>query len=177
MQRVLVLALSALAFLAIGYSPAKAETTVFEDGFFFITGPAVFDDIYVGAGAIVGLSDDILVTGDIEVSGGAWFSASNITVLGEVEFEGAAIAEIGNSEVHGDVEVTHTGGEAVLGLLPTIFVFDNSIGGDLEVKNNNVNSINIFDNVIGGKFELKRNTSNFSNISNNVTRAKKSCKK
>ncbi len=78
--------------------------------------------------------------------------------------------------MHGNVEVKHTGGEPVLGLLPTIFVFDNDIGGNLEVKNNNVNSINIFDNKIHGNLKLNRNVFNFGTISNNLTDVKKTHK-
>ncbi len=173
MRTVLALLLCASAVLAYGKSPSKSETTVFENGFFFITEPTVFDNIYIGVGAIVLLNADILVTGDIEVTGGAWLSASGLTVLGDVEFEGAAIADLEHSTVFGDVEVTHTGGEAVLGLLPTIFVIDNWIGRDLEVRNNNVRSINVIDNRIHGKLELRNNVADFSTISNNLTHVKK----
>ena len=110
MRKVLAIALSLFSVLALGSTPAKAHTTVFENGLFFITEPTVFDDIYIGVGAIVLLDGDILVTGDIEVTGGAWLSASGIVVEGEIEFEGAAIVDLEHSLVCGNVEVTHTGG-------------------------------------------------------------------
>jgi hypothetical protein len=176
MRGILAIALSAFSVLAIGSAQARADTTVFENGIFFVTDPTVLDDVYIGVGAVVFL-DGILVTGDIEVTDGAWLSASGILVEGKIEFDGAAIVDLEHSVVCGSVEITHTGGAPVFGLLPSISVFDNSIGGNLKVKKNNVNSISISDNKIGGNLELSRNVSNFSFYSNKLTHVKKSCKR
>lgn len=175
MRRFLTATLSLFSVMAIFSATANAHTTVFENGFFFITEPTVFDDIYVGEGAIVALVGDILVTGDIEVECDAWLSTSGIVVEGDIEFEGATIVELGNTTVGGDVEVTHTGGEPILSLLPLVSLFNNTICGNVKASNNNVNSITITGNKIGGKLQVRKNVANFTNIANNTTGLK--CRK
>lgn len=169
-------AIATLAVFSIASVPAKAHTTVLENGFFFITAPTVYDDLYIGVGAIVLLDTGVVIHGELEVAGGAWVSATGIIVKGEVECDGAAIVDIEHSTISGDVEIKHTGGASVLELLPSIFVFDNSIGGNLSVKNNNVNSINILNNRIRGKLQLSRNVAKIFNESGNVTHVKKAGK-
>jgi hypothetical protein len=178
MRSIMSMALSVFCLFSVVCGPAKAETTVFESGFFFITESQVpvFDDIYVGQGAVVALIGNILVTGDIEVAEGAWLSTSGIAVLGDVEFDGATIVDLSNTRVGGDVKVSNTDGAPIFGLLPLVSLMSNTIDGHLKVTDNNVNSISITNNVVGKNIQIRRNVALITNIGNNTSHAKNGSK-
>lgn len=152
-----------------------ADTMVFENGFYFISAPAEFEDVVVGQGAVVAFTDDVVITGDIEVENGGFLSANYCFIGGDVRADGAAIVDLLGVTLRGDVNIKRTGGDPVLGLFPLISIMISDIHGDVKVINNDVNSITITDNLIGGKLLVKGNRYNAINVSGNQTNLNRHC--
>ena len=158
----------AVAFTAC-VSSLRADTTIFENGFFFISAPEVFDDVVVGEGAIVAFTDGVIIEGDLEVVDGGFVSANDTLIEGNVKANGAAIVDLLRATVDGNVQIKKTGGDPVLGLLPLISIINSDIGGNVSITNNNVNGITVTGNDIGGKLEVRRNQANSITVSGNRT--------
>ncbi len=94
MHKLSVLICSMALTLAAFITPLRADTTVFENGFYFITAPAEFEDVVVGAGATVAFLDGVVITGDLKVIDGGFVSANNCLIEGDVEASGAAIVDL-----------------------------------------------------------------------------------
>ncbi len=141
-MRPLFCALVAVASLALA-CPLQAETTVFEDGIWIISGPAEFDDVVVGEGALVGFVDGVIIHGDLEVENGGWCSFNNSLLEGNLKARNASIVDFFGSLIEGNVDIKRTGGPGLLGLLPLISIVDCTIEGNAKVTDNNVNSITI----------------------------------
>lgn len=165
-----------LAFITC-VSTLRADTTVFENGFYFIDTPTEFDNVIVGEGATVALLDGVVITGNLKVIDGGFVSANNCLIEGDVKGNGAAIVDLFGVTVGGDVEIKRTGGAAVLGLLPLISIISSDIDGDVKVTNNNVNSITINNNLIGGSLQVRSNRSNSTSVSGNTTNLNRHCRR
>ncbi len=176
MNKCLGTVLACLMMLATGMNTLLADTQVFEDGFYFIVGPAEFDDVIVGEGAIVAFDGDVIITGDLKVIDGGFVSANDCLIEGDVKADRAAIVDLLRATVGGDVSIKRTGGDAVLGILPLISIQSCEIHGDVKVTNNNVNSITISNNLIGGKLQVKNNNPAPIGLGSNQTNLNHHCK-
>ncbi len=176
MNRIASIAMSVMLVLGACAARLQADTTVFENGFYFISEPTEFEDVVVGEGAIVAFLGGVVITGDLEVVDGGFVSANDCVIEGDVKADRAAIVDLLRVDVGGDVQIKRTGGQAVLGLLPAISIIQSDIYGDVKITNNRVNSITVTENLIGGKLQIQNNRSTFTNISNNSVNLNRHCR-
>lgn len=153
----------------------RADTTVFENGFYFITTPELYDDVVVGEGAIVAFSVGVVIAGDLEVVDGGFVSANDCLIEGNVKANGAAIVDLLRATIGGNVQIKRTGGDPVIGLFPLISILNCDIGGNVTIMNNDVNGIAVTGNDIGGKLDIRRNHANSTNVSGNRTNLNRHC--
>jgi hypothetical protein len=155
---------------------AIAETFVCDDGFCVFGPTDVLDNVLVEGDGIL-LLDGTTVTGYVHVRDGGTLAATRSLFLGNVQAHGAAIVDITISTIEGNFEVKNTGGEGPFGLLPAIDLLGSEVGGNVDIKDNDVHVIGIENNSIEGNVQVRRNQTTLgTTIANNIIGGNLQCK-
>jgi len=107
------------------------------------------DNLEVGEGEIITVSNEATVSGNIIVDGGTIIISDGATVKGNVEAKSGASVSIGNSFIYGNVKIEDSGSSLELS--------NNSIKGNVETKE--IDSLTVIDNNIDGNIKSENDGS------------------